>query len=90
MLTKRLLVEMVKEALREYDLEQYQCLKADGSLDLVAKLRAEAAIDTRDHLMSLARDEAVTSSLEPIERVRQQVMKNRQANEIAIAQATEF
>ena len=42
-------------------------------------------METRDYLMSLARDEALASDSDPIERVRQQMMKNRQAREIAIA-----
>lgn len=90
MLTERLLTEMVKQALKQHHAGEYQQLKADGSLHLVAQLRAEAAIETRDYLMSRARDEALASEEDPIERVRKQTMKNRQAEEIAIAQAIEF
>ena len=59
-------------------------------MDRLAELRTEAAMGTRDWLMERARDEALTSNLEVMERVRRQMMKNRQADEIAIAQATEF
>jgi hypothetical protein len=90
MLTERSLVEIVKQALRAHDAQEYECLKADGSLDAFAKLRAEAALETRDELQHIAQDEAATSNLEYLERVRRHMMRNRQADEIAIAQATEF
>jgi hypothetical protein len=59
-------------------------------LEIFARLRAEAAIESRDELYNLAREEAATSNLEPMEIGRQHMMKNRQANLIAISQATEF
>jgi hypothetical protein len=90
MITERQLIEIVKYALRHYNFREYQRLKADGSLDLLAQLRAEAALETRDYLMSLARDEALNSDLDSMNRVSRQMRKNREANAIAIAQATEF
>jgi hypothetical protein len=90
MITERQLIEIVKYALRHYNFREYQRLEADGSLDLVAQLRAEAASETRDYLMSLARDEALNSDLDSMNRVSRQMRKNREANAIAIAQATEF
>jgi len=90
MLTEVRLIEMVKEALRAHDRNEYERLSADGSLDLVARLKADAAMETRNWLMERARDEALASNVETLERVQRQMMKNRQANEIAIAQATEF
>src|ERR1051326_3645924 len=90
MVTERQLVEIVKKALRGHNLREYQRLEADGSLDVVAQLRAEAALETRDHLMSLARDEALSSDVDSMDRVSRQMRKNRQANAIAIALATEF
>lgn len=47
-------------------------------------------METRYYLMTLARDEPLASNEEPMERVRRRMMKNRQANEIAIAQALEL
>jgi hypothetical protein len=90
MLTQSSLREMIKQALQAHDPEEYNRLQADGSLDFVAEMRAEAAMETRDYLMSQAIDEALTSTCDPMERIRRHMMKNRQANEIAIAQATEF
>src|SRR6185503_3780634 len=90
MLTEAKLIDMVKEALRAHDRNDYERLSADGSLDLVARLKADAAMETRNWLMECARDEALASNVETLERVQRQMMKNRQANEIAIAQATEF
>ena len=90
MLTEAKLKEIVKKALREQYPNQYDQLKVAGELDLLTELRTEAAMETRDWLMERARDEALTSNLEVMERVRRQMMRNRQADEIAIAQATEF
>ena len=90
MITIPVLIQIVKQALRDHDRQEYERLNADGALDVVARLRAEAAIETRDYLMCLARDEALSSNLEPMDRVRRQMRKNREADEITIAQAIEF
>jgi len=39
---------MVKQAMQERDPEEFERLQADGSLELVAQLRAEATMETRD------------------------------------------
>lgn len=90
MISERSLAEMVKVALKAHSPQEYERLDLDGTLDTFAKLRSEAAIETRDQLMEIAMDEAATSEFEPMERVRRHMFKNRQADEIAIAQATEF
>ena len=84
------MAETVKQALKAHNPEEYERLEMDGSLESFAKLRAEAAMETRDELMHLAMDEAATSNAETMERIRRHMMRNRQADEIAIAQAMEF
>ncbi len=90
MLTQRTLAEMVKQALKDQHPEQYRQLEASGELDHFSRLRAEQAMEVRDDLMEKARDEAATSNVEPLQRVRQHMMKNRLADQTAIQQATEF
>lgn len=70
---------MVKQALNEQDPEQYRLLKESGELDEFSSLRAEQAMEIRADLMDKARNEAATSNLEPLQRVRQHMMKNRLA-----------
>jgi len=62
MLTESILAEIVKQALQQHNPQEYERLKADGSLDVVAKLRAEAAIETLDELMDRARDQALVQT----------------------------
>jgi hypothetical protein len=89
-INERILAEMIKDAMKENAPKIYAELTEEGTLDEVAKMRAEAAMETYYELADIARTKAATSNKETMERVREHTMANRQAAEIAIAQATEF
>lgn len=89
-ISEKILTEMVKESMRETAPQMFAELNSEGTLEEVAKMRAKAAMETYYDLMSAARDVAATSNLESMERVREQMTANRQAAEIAVAQAIEF
>lgn len=90
MLNLRSLTEMVKQALEDYDPELYFELQDDGSLERVAEQQAEAAFETKAELMNQANRGVSDLEASHDGADTQHYTRNRQADEGAIAQATEF
>jgi hypothetical protein len=90
LLTQQNLAEMVKQAMQEKAPRMFKELTAEGILDSVAQDRADAALETMDHLLHQAIDRVATSKASEMDRIQMGFQMQREARQAAINQATEF
>ena len=90
LLTEQILTEMVKQAMQEKAPQMFKELTAEGTLDRVAQDRADAALETMHQLRQQAMDKVATSKEPDLSRIQMGFQMQREAQQAAISQATEF
>ena len=84
------LESMIARAMQDRAPKMFHSLQVSGELSKVIAERADQAEETYEEMYDQAKDKVLTSKMDYLESVQALTMAHREAEEIALAQATEF